>query len=242
MCSMSRPLVFAHRGASAHRFENTMMAFKEAAHLGADGLEIDVQITSDGLPVVLHDPGLQRVAGRRLSISSVTSNELQQIRIGKRFWRIFMGSRIPTLRETVSFCLLHQLALNIELKETVVENPESLPGILEMASLLDQVHFSSFDYGILQKVKALEPKMETALLLKKRQLAPELLNNFEVDSFHFHKRLWKHPFQEMLTNSGKILRMYGVTGKEVSLQEDGRIAGWITDFPERFAVQKGNIV
>lgn len=234
--------MFAHRGASAHRFENTMAAFKEAVHLGTDGLEIDVQITCDGIPVVLHDPVLQRVAGRRLSISSVTSTELKQIRIGKRFWRLFMGNRIPTLRETISFCLLHQLALNIELKETVVENPEYLPAIVEMASLLDQVHFSSFDYGILQQVKALQPKMETALLLKKRQLVPDLLAGFEVDSFHFHKRLWKYPYQEMLSNSGKILRMYGVTGKEPSLQEDERIAGWITDFPERFVSKEGKSV
>ncbi|QTD41737.1 glycerophosphodiester phosphodiesterase family protein [Sporosarcina sp. Te-1] len=234
MFLMSRPLVFAHRGASAHRFENTMAAFKEAVHLGADGLEIDVQITSDGIPVVLHDPGLQRVAGTRRSVSTLAWSDLEHIRIGKRFWRLFMGSRIPTLRETISFCLLQNVALNIELKETVIENPESLLDILNMATLLDQVHFSSFDYNILQRVRELEPKMETALLLKKRQLDPNLLANFEVDSFHFHKRLWKEPYKEMLIGSGKVLRMYGVTGKEQAIQHEERIAGWITDYPERF--------
>lgn len=231
--------MFAHRGASAHRFENTMAAFKEALHLGADGLEIDVQITSDGIPVVLHDPGLQRVAGRRRPVSSLAWSELEHIRIGKRFWRLFMGSRVPSLRETVSFCLLHNIALNIELKETVIANPESLNEILDMAALLDQVHFSSFDYGILQRVRELEPKMETALLLKKRQLEPNRLADFEVDSFHFHKRLWKEPFKEMLIESGKVLRMYGVTGKEQALLSEGRIAGWITDYPERFVQALG---
>lgn len=60
--SLGRPLVVAHRGASALAPENTTAAFKLAQGLGADGIETDVRLTSDGVPVCFHDPDLMRLA------------------------------------------------------------------------------------------------------------------------------------------------------------------------------------
>ena len=53
---MFNPIVFAHRGASGICFENTMKAFEKAVEQGADGIELDVQLTEDGVPFVIHDP------------------------------------------------------------------------------------------------------------------------------------------------------------------------------------------
>ena len=80
---MSNPTVFAHRGASGVRFENTLKAFEKAVDQGADGIELDVQLTEDGVPFVIHDPGSFRLAGIRKMISSMTSTELTRIRVGK---------------------------------------------------------------------------------------------------------------------------------------------------------------
>lgn len=231
-----KPLVFAHRGASGVCFENTMSAFKEALRQGADGIELDVQLTADGIPVVIHDRDLYRLAGINKQISSFTVSELNGIKVGRKFIRSFCGHNIPTLSEVVSFCIMNNLALNIELKETVSERPEYLRDILDIALLLDNVHLSSFDGGILEKAKLMEPSLEVALLVKKKTTDWDDLGKYNfTDGFHFHKRLMVEPFMSSLINSGKKLRMYGVTGKEdIAQNPPHSINGWITDYPGRF--------
>ncbi|WP_339250476.1 glycerophosphodiester phosphodiesterase family protein [Sporosarcina sp. FSL W8-0480] len=234
--SHCKPLVYAHRGASGHCFENTMSAFKEALRQGADGLELDVQLTADGIPVVIHDEDLSRLAGINRPVSSFTYSELNGIKVGRRFFRNFCGHNIPTLSEVVSFCSMNNLALNIELKETVSERPEYLRDILDMALLLNNVHLSSFDVGILEKAKMMEPSLEIALLVKKKTTDWDNLGKYSfADGFHFHKRLMAEPYMSNLINTGKTLRMYGVTGKEdITQNPPPSINGWITDYPGRF--------
>ena len=70
-----------------------MKAFEKAVDQGADGIELDVQLTEDGVPFVIHDPGLSRLAGIRNMISSMTSAELKRIRVGRRYRRLFCGSQ-----------------------------------------------------------------------------------------------------------------------------------------------------
>lgn len=238
---MSKPVVFAHRGASGVCFENTMRAFREAARQNADGIELDVQLTADGVPVIMHDEDLYRIAGIRKRISSLYYSELKSVKIGGRFLRRFKGDRIPTLQEAVSFCELNRLALNIELKETVSERPESLTEIVGMAMLLDCVHISSFDPEILKKCKSVGPSIETALLVKRKTTDWDYLEKYDfVDGFNFHKRLLKEPFLGTMIVTGKRLRVYGVDGKEEFVhQPPAYIDGWITDFPDRFKNRKG---
>lgn len=233
---MSNPIVFAHRGASSICFENTMSAFKEAARQGADGIEIDIQLTADGVPVVVHDVDLYRISGIRKRIADCQLSELRSIKIGRKFFRSLKGHCIPTLREVISFCELNHLALNIELKETVSDRPECLQEIIDMAILLDNVHLSSFDPEILEMVKKLNPDLETALLVKRKTTQWDRLESYHyVDGFNFHKRLLKEPYLGAFIASGKKLRVYGVTGKEtIAVNHPSYIAGWITDYPGRF--------
>lgn len=233
---MSKPTVFAHRGASGIRFENTMEAFEKAAAQGADGIELDVQITEDGVPFVIHDPNLSRLAGIRRTISSMTSAEMTRIRVGRRYSRIFRGHRIITLIEAVSFCQRNRLALNVELKETVSDRPEMIKLIVDIVSIIEEVHISSFDYSLLEVVKEECPVMETAYLLKKKTVDWENLDKYScADGFHFHKRLLKEPFLNNLIHSEKKIRVYGVTGTEpITINPPSYIDGWITDYPDRF--------
>lgn len=235
---MSKPLVYAHRGASNACFENTMCAFTEAVKQKADGIELDIQLTADGVPVVVHDEDLYRIAGNRKRISSLHYSELSTIRVGKRFTRTFFGHRIPTLREAVSFCEMNSMALNVELKGTVAEKPAYLRGIIDSVLLLDRVHISSFDAELLKSVKTIEPTIETAFLVKRKTTDWESLDRYDfADGFHFHKRLLKDPFCSKFEMSGKQLRVYGVTGKEPFVKNPPiSIDGWITDYPSRFKI------
>ena len=233
---MSRPAVFAHRGASGSCFENTMTAFQKAADQGADGIELDVQISEDGVPFVIHDSDLIRLAGIRRTIASMTSTELKKAKVGRKYARLFRGHPIPTLIEAVAFCQQHGLALNVELKETVSARPAYVRDIIDIVSIMEDVHVSSFDYKLLEYVKNENPLLETAFLLRKKSVDWNHLEQYcFADGFHIHKRLVKEPYLSSLIATGKKIRIYGVTGDEsITFEPPSYIVGWITDFPDRF--------
>lgn len=80
--------VFAHRGASAYALENTFKAFEKALELGADGIELDIQFSKDGCPIVYHDPQLSRLVGINKLVSDCTMEELLRFKLGKP-WSVF---------------------------------------------------------------------------------------------------------------------------------------------------------
>ncbi len=94
-------LISAHRGASLRAPENTASAIEAAIQDGADIVEIDVQETSDGQIVVLHDKDLMRIASDPRNVWEITADEIRQVDIGHRFAPEFAGQRVPTLREVI---------------------------------------------------------------------------------------------------------------------------------------------
>jgi glycerophosphoryl diester phosphodiesterase len=124
----SRRLIIAHRGASAHAPENTIPAFKLAERAGADAIELDVRLTADGVPVVIHDPTLARTTNARGDVESETLEVLQAADAGARFtrdegltfpWR-GRGIRVPSLEEVA--IALPQMPFLIELKTRAAQN------------------------------------------------------------------------------------------------------------------------
>ncbi len=99
------PLIIAHRGVSAHAPENTLAAIRMAIDAGVDGVEFDVRLASDGVPVVIHDATLNRTGRHKGRVSAFTSNDLCQIDVGSWFnakcpklaRSAFVGETIPTL-------------------------------------------------------------------------------------------------------------------------------------------------
>ena len=86
---VARPLIIAHRGASALAPENTISAFKRALADGADGLEFDVRLTSDAVPVVIHDATLMRTGNNSAKVSELTAEQCEQIKVGAWFNKKF---------------------------------------------------------------------------------------------------------------------------------------------------------
>ena len=105
---MANPLLIAHRGASAEKPENTLGAFRRALALGVDGIELDVRVTRDGVPVVFHDASLRRLTGEPGRIATRTSRELKTLRV------LGAGS-IPRLAAVLSL-VRGRAILQIELK------------------------------------------------------------------------------------------------------------------------------
>lgn len=173
--SKSFPLIIAHRGDSAFFPENTLGAFRQAIENGADGLEFDVRITKNGVPIVFHDPTLKRIAGKTSRIVNLTSDELQSIDAGSWFNArnpqksnsIFSNERISTLAETLEFLKDYQGLLYIELKCTDTEMPslvEAVAPIVRQSKLFSNIIIKSFTLPALEQIKQLIPEIKTAAL------------------------------------------------------------------------------
>jgi glycerophosphoryl diester phosphodiesterase len=109
--------VTAHRGSSRDAPENTLAAVRKAIEQGADCAEVDVRLTADGVPVLVHDEDLQRLAGVAKRPGALALAELQRIDVGARFSPAFAGETVPTLAAVID-AARGRIRLNIELKPT----------------------------------------------------------------------------------------------------------------------------
>ncbi len=158
--------VWAHRGASAHAPENTLPAFELAEVLGADGIELDVQLSKDGVPVVIHDERIDRVSDGAGNVRDYTLEELRGFNMNQKF-PAYGHVVMPTLSEVYDLVKRTDLVVNLELKNSVVfyEGMEEL--VLELARekrLEDRVIYSSFNHYSMRKLKKLDPSARVALL------------------------------------------------------------------------------
>jgi glycerophosphoryl diester phosphodiesterase len=163
---LDRPLNFAHRGASHESPENTLASFSRAAELGADGIEFDVQLSSDGEVVVIHDFGLETTTDGQGLVREKTLAELKELDAGSWFDPEFAGLCIPTLQELID-SVGHSLLLNVELKAAGVRDNSlalAVVRILKRNNLIDRVIVSSFNPLTLWRVKRIEPRIPTGLL------------------------------------------------------------------------------
>jgi glycerophosphoryl diester phosphodiesterase len=165
--NVKRPLIFAHRGASKVAPENTLPAFEAAIHLGVDGVELDVQYSSDGALVIFHNDTLEKTSDGTGRVTAHTLSELRALDAGSWFAPGFTGTRIPTLDEALDL-LKGKLLVNVELK--VLGSLRSGLGAdavkaIRDHGMADQVVISSFNPFALRQAKRAGPEIECALLL-----------------------------------------------------------------------------
>jgi glycerophosphoryl diester phosphodiesterase len=162
-----QPLIFAHRGASKVAPENTLPAFEAAIGLGADGVELDVQYSSDGALVIFHNDTLEKTSDGTGRVTAHTLSELRALDAGSWFASGFAGTRIPTLDEALDL-MKGRLLVNVELK--VLGSLRSDMGAdavkaIRAHGMADQVVISSFNPFALRQAKGAGPEIECALLL-----------------------------------------------------------------------------
>lgn len=140
-------LVFAHRGASAELPENTLPAFRRAAELGADGVELDVQCCEDEL-VVIHDDTLERTTNGAGAVAAHTLAELRALDAGG-------GASIPLLREVLD-AVGEDLIVNVELKGPGTAGP-AIELLAARGTAPGRVLLSAFDHGELVEARRRAP-------------------------------------------------------------------------------------
>lgn len=163
---MKKTEIFAHRGASGYAPENTNEAFILAHKQGADGIELDVQLTKDGEVVVIHDETLDRTSDGKGAVRDYTLEELRRFSFDNRMEQHGRVG-IPTLREVLSLVKPWDMKLNIELKTGIYWYPgieEKTVRLVKEAGMEERILYSSFNHYSIRKVREIAPEAETAFL------------------------------------------------------------------------------
>jgi glycerophosphoryl diester phosphodiesterase len=172
-----RPLLIAHRGASAAAPEHTIPAYEAAIAAGADVLELDVHLSADGQVVVIHDATLERTTDGRGAVREYTAQQLKRLDAGRWFGRAFRGQRIQTLSEVLER-FRDRAAFAVELKGGSDFYPgieERVLTLLQIYGVADRTLVASFDHHALRKCRDLDPDVRTGALVVGRLLAPAAL-------------------------------------------------------------------
>ncbi|MDR2648917.1 MAG: glycerophosphodiester phosphodiesterase [Clostridiales bacterium] len=153
--------IWAHRGASGHAPENTLAAFKLALDMGADGVELDVQLSKDGVPVVIHDETIDRVSAYKGFVKDFTLEQLKNL------------MDIPALSEVLP--MLSGVFADIEFKTGVFPYTGIEERVISMVheyKMAGSVLYSSFNWLSLLKVKEIDPSAKIGLLFGESTIIP----------------------------------------------------------------------
>jgi glycerophosphoryl diester phosphodiesterase len=176
--------IWAHRGASARAPENTLAAFREAEAAGADGLELDVHLSRDGVPVVIHDDTVDRTTDGSGAVGALTFREIRSLDAGCWFGRQFAGEPLPTLEEVFRHAG-KRLRLNVEIKTAAA-------GIAVLALMKryprNPVLVSSFDHDLLTALRREEAGLSIGFLTDASDWQWDLEKAAVLGAESFHPR------------------------------------------------------
>ena len=235
---MKKVKIFAHRGASAYAPENTLEAFRLAMEQGADGIELDVQLTKDGELVVIHDETIDRVSNGKGAVRDYTLEELKSFSVSNHFEQ-YPDVKIPTLREVLELVKPGHMEINIELKTGIFWYPEIEKKVLDLVKeegMEDRIIYSSFNHYSVQKIRELAPEAETAYLIGDVMLnVAEYTKNTGIKGLHpalFHVKM--ADFLKEYKESGIALRVWTVNDKDqIRWLIDEGVDAVITNYPDR---------
>lgn len=158
--------VWAHRGACAYAPENTLEAFELAVRQGADGVELDVQLTKDGKLAVIHDETIDRTCNGSGRVKDFTMAELKKFSCNKTHPE-YTDAVIPELKEVLKLLKPTDLTVNIELKTSVYRYKgieEKVIRLVREMEMEERVIYSSFHHPSVIRIKKLDPKAKTGIL------------------------------------------------------------------------------
>ena len=230
--------VFAHRGASGYAPENTLEAFALAGEQGAQGIELDVQLTKDGEVVVIHDETIDRVSTGKCAVRDYTLEELRRFSFHNHK-KEYEGVQIPTLREVLEQVKPGGMEVNIELKTGIYWYPgleEKTVELVKAAGMENRVIYSSFNHYSVQKILELDAEAETAYLYSDVLLNVEnYAKNTGVCGLHpavYHLKM--ADFLESYRRSGLKVRVWTVND-EADMRQfiEKDLEAVITNYPDR---------
>lgn len=229
--------VIAHRGYSSEFPENTMAAFKGACELGVDYIELDVQLSKDGVPVLFHDTDMKRLTGQKGLISDYTYEELWAFDVGSWFHSGFAGERIPTLQMALEYIATQECKVYLELKDCgpVPGFEDSVVEVVQSTGMQDRVVYASFNYEYLKKIKELDNNSK--ILYNTTSDKKTIVQEYPAEFYGLYFEAATADLIEAIHAEGKMAFAWTVTTPEemTNLIEMG-IDGIVTNDPGRAKV------
>jgi glycerophosphoryl diester phosphodiesterase len=215
--------IIAHRGASAYYPENTIASFKGAIAMGADMVELDVQVTLDGEVVVFHDEEIKRCTNGRGRIADYALVNLKKLDAGSWFDEKFRGAEIPLLTEVLNLCK-NKVAVNIEIKTEAVKEgiqggiEEKCLQIVNKIGMREHVVYSSFSPLALRHLRQLDSKAPIAVLFEKKyydvKLPSEIVVSLKGNTFNCSHRELNQRWLVDLKQHGIPVNVYTVNDEK----------------------------
>ena len=175
-----RPAIIAHRRASSEATENTLLAIRRALEIGADGVEVDVRLSADKQPILMHDERVDRTTDGHGFVSKMTLTELKKLNTPE-------GEGIPTLDEALEL-VNGRCLLIVELK--VPEAVEPSLRVVERHNALSWVVFSSFYHRALLRLSKLNSDVRTGVIVASQPVSPAKLALDAKASIIFQKHTY----------------------------------------------------
>lgn len=163
------PKVIGHRGAAGYAPENTLAAISTAADLNIGWVEIDVKLTKDSVPVLMHDETLERTTNGAGKVAEMTWADLQDLDAGSHFSEGYAGEPVPSLEQALDLIIELDLGLNLEFKPCPSRERETVEAALDILSTYWDDHnrllLSSFQIQCLETAMDMAPEWRRGLLL-----------------------------------------------------------------------------
>lgn len=192
---MTETIIFAHRGLPVKFAENSLEGFRYAAKHGAEGVEFDVHMTKDKVPVVMHDEEIDLTTDGSGYIKDYTLNEIRKFHLKN-------GEPVPMLRELFEILQDKDLYINLEFKTNKIHDKGIEAIVLALVKEYRFVHpiiFSSFNYQTLKNCQQIDPHRQYCLLTKVPVIFPQRFvrkNHFAAIHPHWYlpskitQRIW----------------------------------------------------
>jgi glycerophosphoryl diester phosphodiesterase len=223
-------MIIAHRGAAGTAPENTMASVRQAIEDGTDWIEIDVQESSDGKVVVIHDSDFMKLAGVNLKVWDTTLQQIKEIDVGSWFSAKFSAERVPTLTEVLEEAKGKARVL-IELKYYGHDQQleQRVTDVVEQTGMVDEVAIMSLKYDGITKFRTLRPDWSVGLLSSK---AIGKIADLDVNFLAINMAAAKPAFIRHIHSTGKQVYVWTVND-QVSLARMTALGvdGLITDEP-----------
>lgn len=223
--SMAEQIIIAHRGASGHAPENTLLSYQRAVDFGAQMIELDVQETLDGNLVCIHDSTVDRTTNGSGEVHSFTYKELVGLDAGE-------GEQIPLLEDVIKFAS-GKIQINIEIKVIGVE--KKILDIVERYGMFQDIMISSFFHNTLLTVRELSELVVTAILVNKPK--DELVHyalDLRANAINPHYQLVTRELIQDAQKVGLKILPWTVNDSQTMMKLFAiGIDGLITDFPDR---------
>ncbi|MHC1785923.1 MAG: glycerophosphodiester phosphodiesterase [Christensenellales bacterium] len=231
--------ICGHRGASGYAPENTLEAFKLAADMGADAVELDVHLTRDGQLLVAHDEKVDRVSNGTGLIADLTLAQIKKLDFNKLHPE-YEAAKAPTLGEVYELLQPTGLKINVELKNSINLYPGMEEKCLALAAKMgmeSRILYSSFNHYSVLRVKQIDSHAVCGLLFDSILISPwQYARDHGMDALHPHygQTLFFEDFCQKAHQAGLMVNVWTVNNeRDMKRVIEVGCDMLITNYPDR---------